>query len=86
MTIEIHSPEVEAIIRSRMSAGGFQNAEEVIMQALKSSPATESPAAAPASQKPVRLKTLVELCDPVRGLADDIDFSRNPSTARPLDL
>jgi predicted transcriptional regulator len=26
-----------------------------------------------------RLKSLVELCDPVRGLADDIDFSRNPS-------
>ena len=86
MTIEIHSPEAEAIIRRRMSAGGFQSAEEVIIDALKSSSAAEASAAASTAQKPVRLKTLVELCDPIRGLADDIDFSRNPSTARRLDL
>ena len=86
MTIEIHSPEVEAIIRRRMSAGGFKDAEEVIVQALKPSPAAETPDAASAAQKPLRQKTLVALCDPIRGLIDDIDFSRNPSTARPLDL
>lgn len=34
----------------------------------------------------LRRKNFVELCDPVRGLAEDVDFSRNPSTARPLDL
>jgi hypothetical protein len=86
MMIEIHSLEAEAIIRQRLSAGGFQNAEDVILQALKSSPAAETPAPASTSQKPVQLKTLVEMCDPIRGLADDIDFSRNPSTARPLDI
>ena len=86
MMIEIHSPEAEAIIRRRMSAGGFKDAEDVIIQALKYSPAAETPAAASAAQKPLREKTLVELCDPIRGLMDDIDFSRNPSTARPLDL
>ena len=36
--------------------------------------------------KPLPYKTFVELFDPVRGLMDDIDFSRNPSTARQLDL
>jgi hypothetical protein len=86
MTIEIYSPEAEAIIRRRISAGGFKNAEEVIIQALKASPAAEMPAASSASQKPLHLKTLGELCDPIRGLMDDIEFSRNPSTARPHGL
>ena len=85
MTIQITRPEVEAIINQRLQTGGFKDAEEVIIQALKSSPAAETPAAS-AAQKPLREKTLVELCDPIRGLMDDIDFSRNPSTARPLDL
>ena len=74
------------IVNQRLQTGGFKDAEEVIIQALKSSPAAETPAAASAAQKPLREKTLVELCDPIRGLMDDIDFSRNPSTARPLDL
>ena len=30
-------------------------------------------------------KDFVELCAPVRGLMEDIDFSRNPSTARPVE-
>jgi hypothetical protein len=85
MTIEIHRPELEALIRERLNSGAFQNAEDVIMQALRSSPAAEAPAAPP-SQRPVKQKNLVDLCDPVRGLADDVDFTRTPSTARPLDL
>jgi hypothetical protein len=40
MTIEIHRPELEALIRERMKIGGFQNVEDVLMQALKSSPPT----------------------------------------------
>jgi len=31
-------------------------------------------------------KSLVEVCAMVRGLTDDVDFSRNPSTGRPVDL
>jgi hypothetical protein len=31
-------------------------------------------------------KSLREVFEMVRGLADDIDFSRNPSTGRPVDL
>jgi hypothetical protein len=37
MTIEIHRPELEALIRQRMKSGGFQNVEDALMQALKSS-------------------------------------------------
>jgi len=83
MTIEIHSPEAEAIIRRRMSAGGFQTTEDVIIDALKSSVAVEKPVAASAAQEPVREKSLVEICDPIRGPADDIDLSGNPSPSRP---
>ncbi len=35
MTIEIHQPELEALLMARMKAGSFQTVEEVIMQALK---------------------------------------------------
>jgi hypothetical protein len=38
MTIEIHRPELEALIMDRMKAGAFQTVEEVIMQALKTAP------------------------------------------------
>lgn len=33
MTIEIHRPELEALIRERMNSGGFHDVEDVIMQA-----------------------------------------------------
>jgi hypothetical protein len=38
MTIEIHRPELEALIRERMKTGGFRNVEDVLLQALRSSP------------------------------------------------
>jgi hypothetical protein len=38
MTIEIQTPELEALIQQWMMSGSFQNVEEVLMQALKSAP------------------------------------------------
>jgi len=38
MTIEIHRPELEALIQERMKSGVFQSVEDVLMQALKSAP------------------------------------------------
>jgi hypothetical protein len=38
MTIEIHRRELEALIIERMKSGGFEDIEDVIMQALKSAP------------------------------------------------
>jgi hypothetical protein len=38
MTIEIHIPELEVLIQEWMKSGRFQNVEEALMQALKSSP------------------------------------------------
>jgi hypothetical protein len=83
MMIEINSPEVEAIIRSRMSSG--QNAEEVIMQALKSSPAAEVPAVV-APRRPTGRKSLAQLFadSPFKGL--DIDFERDHDYGRDVTL
>ncbi len=41
MTIEIHRPELEALLMERMKAGAFQNVEDAIMQALETAPAPE---------------------------------------------
>lgn len=39
MTIQITKPEVEALINRRLETGSFKDAEDVILQALKSSEA-----------------------------------------------
>jgi Arc/MetJ-type ribon-helix-helix transcriptional regulator len=84
MMIEIHNPEAEAIIRERISAGGFKDAEEVIIQALRSSPAAETPAAAP--DRPAGRKSLAQLFadSPFKGL--DIDFERETDCGRDVTL
>lgn len=37
MTIEIHTPELEALIMERLRSGAFESIKDVLMQALKSS-------------------------------------------------
>ena len=84
MTIQITKPEVEALINQRLQSGGFKDAEDVILQALQSfPPKTTTPQPPDAAY---RDRSLREVFETVRGLADDIDFSRNPSTGRPVDL
>ena len=78
MTIQITKPEVEALINQRLQSGEFKDAEDVILQALRSSPGiTSQPDAPPA-------KNIEELFAPLRGL--NLEFRRNPSTGRPVDL
>ena len=84
MTIQITKPEVEALINQRLQSGWFKDAEDVIIQALRSSPPKPPTASQTgASDAP---RSLREVFDAVRGLADDVDFNRNPSSGRPLDL
>jgi len=65
MTIQITKPEVEALINQRLQTGRFKDAEDVVFQALQSSPSTAvttpQPDASPA-------KNIVELFAPLRGL------------------
>jgi hypothetical protein len=81
MTIRITQPEVEALINQRLRSGAFRDVEDVILQALQSSP--PKPPAAPRRAEPPA-KDIEELFAPLRGL--DLDFSRNPSTGRPVEL
>ncbi len=37
MTIEIHKPELEALIMERLRSGAFENIEDVLMHALQGS-------------------------------------------------
>jgi len=83
MTIEIHRPELEALIRERMNSGGFQNAEDVILQAFRSAPAAEPPHRRTGQD-------LIDVCAKVRGLLTDEEvdtlFSRTHSFSRPVDF
>jgi len=79
MTIEIHQPELEAIIRQRMDSGRFESPVDVIAEALRlSEPESTSP------HEPA--KSLKEAFARARGLGEGVDFSRNRSTGRPVDL
>jgi hypothetical protein len=56
MTIQITQPEIEALITGRLERGGFKDAEDVILQALKSSEPTH-PSAADRTAAIERLRT-----------------------------
>ena len=38
MTIEVHKPELKVLIQERLESGAFSDVEDVLIQALKSSP------------------------------------------------
>ncbi len=85
MTLQITKPEVEALINQRLQSGAFKDAEDVILQALQSSPPKPSTTPQPEpSPAPPPVKDIEEFFAPLRGL--NLDFSRNPSTGRPVDL
>jgi hypothetical protein len=59
MTIEIHRPELEAMIMAWMKAGAFQNVEDVLMQALETAPVPETSAFTPeGDSRPAMAKKL----------------------------
>ena len=69
MTIQITKPEVEALIQQRLRTGGFKDAEDVVLQALQSSPPTAAPTRQPNAPP---AKDIVEFFAPLRGL--NLDF------------
>ena len=84
MTIEIHSPEAEAIIRQRMSSGGFRTPEDVVIQALTSS--IEQTSEPKSSRRAAGRKSLAQLFadSPLKGL--DINFERTADFGRDIKL
>ena len=51
MTIEIHRPELEALILQRMKMGGFDNVEDALQQTLETSPVVVTTDAATAPKR-----------------------------------
>jgi hypothetical protein len=78
MTIQITKPEIEALSNARLQSGAFRDAEDIILNALQASaPKMPQPEAQPD-------KDIEELFAPLRVV--NIEFGRNPSTSRPMDL
>jgi hypothetical protein len=57
MTIQITKPEIEALISQRLESGDFKDAEDVILQALKTSQPAPSTAKRDRPAAIERLKT-----------------------------
>ena len=81
MTIEL-KPEQERILQEALRQGRFHSVEEALNRAIQSIAPEES--LPKAHTGPIGKKSLVEVFAPLRGL--DLDFSRNPSTGRPVEL
>jgi len=86
MTIEIHQPELEALIQQRMASGAFHDVEEVLIYALKSAPPPNRAAQGQESER----ETLEEMFAKARGLLTEEEaatlFIRDPSPGRSVDL
>ena len=84
ITVEVR-PEVEAVLARQAAACG-RGLEAHAACLLEE--AARLPSASVRSGAPAEANDLVELFAPVRGLFADgeLDFSRNPSAARPIDL
>jgi hypothetical protein len=84
ITVDIR-PEVEAALARQAAACG--RALEAHAASLLEE-AAHVPSASVGAGTPAEATDLVELFAPVRGLFADgeIDFSRNPSTGRPVEL
>jgi len=80
ITVDL-KPEVQAEL-ARLAASSGKPVEDYAASVLEE--AVRPPAET--SIEPRKPKNLVEVCAMVRGLADDVDFSRDPSTGRPVDL
>jgi hypothetical protein len=82
MSVEIHQPEIEALIEQRMASGAFQDVEEVLIHALKSAPALP---AVPSKDRTLGKVLVDEFAKAREILAGvELDFTRDPSPGRPV--
>lgn len=81
MTIEIHKPELEELIRERLQESAFTSVEDLLLDALRSTPAKTDE---PGPKQP--RKTLSEFFrdSPLMGL--ELDLKRSKETSRDIEL
>ena len=81
--IEIHQPELESIIMERFRTGKFHDLEDVIMQAMKSSPAP----GCQTSTSPTGAEILAALQrSPFKDVDIDFERLRRPMPVRSLEF
>jgi hypothetical protein len=81
ITVDIR-PEVQAELARQANAHGraLEAHAATLLEEAVHLPATDQP------QRDLPRKSLREVFEAVRSLADDVDFSRSRSTGRPVDL
>ncbi|MBV9407075.1 MAG: hypothetical protein JO211_17130 [Acidobacteriaceae bacterium] len=79
MNIQIQNPELVERVHAHIQTGRFQDADDLIEKALDALD-EKIPSLAPAHPS----KDIEKLFAPLRGL--NLEFGRNPSTGRPVDL
>ncbi len=86
MNLEIHNPELVQRVNAQIQSGHFHDADELLEKALDALEGKTRPAASPAAERrrAAGRKSLVEVFAPLRGM--NLDFSRNQSPSRPVDL
>lgn len=88
MTVEL-KPETERLVQEEISRGHVHSVDDLIVYGVNALREKHHDPTAPndvsaKQSRPDGKKSLVEVFAPLRGL--DLDFSRNPSTGRPVDL
>ena len=82
--IQIQQPEVEALIQQRLTAGGFDNIEEVLLQALQDAPLPVRPKLHDTGTGADLIAALQR--SPFNGLDIDFEFARQPMPVREVEL
>jgi hypothetical protein len=85
ITVDI-TPEVKAGLARQAAAQGREVESYAASLLAEAVHPTAGAATNAERRKPEGGESLVEVCAMVRGLTDDVDFSRNPDTGRPVDL
>jgi len=78
------TPDQEFKIHEALRSGLIQNETELLDLGLETLQPRILAKARQSAEKPKEKKSLVELFAPLRGL--DLDFERNPSSSRPIEL
>ncbi len=91
ITLELQ-PEIERGLLARAQARGVSLAafaQEILAREAEPTPTPQGltdPAIARGVEGGAKKSRLLEVCAMGRGLTDDTDSSRNPSTGRPVDV
>jgi hypothetical protein len=85
ITIDI-TPEVKAALARQAAAQGREVESYVAGLLAEAVQPTAEAVTDPKKRKRDGGRSLVDVCAMVRGLTDDVDFSRDPDTGRPVDL